>query len=328
MMPRPSLPSSFPRLLRNALGALAFAAALAPAPAMGQDVATRSAARKLGEEGSALFDKGQYAEALQKYNLADQLVPAPTFGLRAARCLVKLGKLVEASERYLAVTRMEIDAKAPAAFRKAQADALTEREQLASRIPSLTVDVSGPRGKGIEVFIDREQIPLALLGQRRPTNPGQHDLEVRRGKTRVARQVKLEEGQQTKEVLELPALPPPPTEPNPVWKAVGWVGIGVGVGGTVAFGVNGLLALRKERELLAVCPSRKCGPSNWEGADVYDTLRAATTVGLVAGVVGFAVGIPLVVSTPRRLAQEPAKDTAFQWAPYIGPGSVGVAGVF
>ncbi|MDC3961990.1 tetratricopeptide repeat protein [Polyangium jinanense] len=312
---------------------LAFAALtwLSPAVSTGQDFATRSAARKLGEEGIALFDKGQYAEALEKFNLADQLVPAPTLGLRAARSLVKLGRLVEATERYLAVTRMDLSrTQVTPAFRKAQADALKEREELLPLIPSLTIEVTGPLGDGITVYVDGTQIPLALLGQKRPIDPGPHEVEVRRGETKVKKKVDLVVKQTEKVVLMLPPLPKPkPPEPDPFWRTIAWVGIGVGAGGMVAFGVTGGLALSKEQELTTKCPNRTCQPEFHADADFFDALRYATTAGLVVGVVGLGVGVPLLIAGPTEKPKKDEKKAAgITWTPVLGIGTAGVRGTF
>src|SRR4051812_30455373 len=107
-----SISRSIPRSLLRAAQHAALAAAITVAPgarAENVDAAARSTARKLGQEAVKLYEAGDYARALEKFNTADSLVPAPTLGLYAARCLTKLGKVVEASERYLEVTRMQLD---------------------------------------------------------------------------------------------------------------------------------------------------------------------------------------------------------------------------
>lgn len=332
------LPRTTARVFRGlfvvALALSAPLVAISPRDAFAQDFATRSAARKLGEEGIALFDKGQYAEALEKFNLADQLVPAPTLGVRAARCLVKLGRLVEASERYLEVTRMNLSGVTiTPAFRKAQAEALKEREELLPLVPSISIEVRGPQGDGILVFIDGEQIPTALIGQTRPIDPGPHDVEVRRGDTKVTRKIDPQVKSSEKLVFELPALPKPkPPEPDPVWRTIAWVGIGVGGAGAVTFGVAGILAVQKERELLGgeKCPNRECPPAYHADVDRFETMKVVTTVGLVAGVAGLAVGVPLLIASPKK---KPTKDeskaaSSVTWMPVVSPGFVGAAGAF
>jgi len=293
-----------------------------------QDFATKSTARKLGEEGIALFDKKQYAEALEKFNLAERILPAPTLGLRAARCLVQLGRFVEASERYLEVTRIELPTnQLTPAFRKAQADAVVERQDLVPLIPTLTIDVRGPVGDGVSVFVDGEQVPTALVGHKRLIDPGTHEVEVRRKDINVQKKLDVVVKQNAKVTLELPPLPAPKEpEADPKLRALAWAGIGVGAVGTVAFAINGSLAVSKQRELVDDCPNRRCLPPFHGAVDTYDILRYATTASIVAGVVGFGVGIPLLIAKPSL---KPSKDAQIPtWTPTIGPAGVGVRGTF
>ncbi len=293
-----------------------------------QDFATKSAARKLGEEGIALFDKGQFAEALEKFNLAEQIVPAPTLGLRAARCLVQLGRFVEASERYLEVTRIELpQSQITPAFRKAQADAVLERQDLLPLIPSLTIEIMGPTDATTAVFVDGEQIPTALVGQKRPIDPGVHELEVRRSDTTVKKKVDIVIKENEKATLELPKLPPPKAPPpDPKLRMIGWIGLGLGAGGTIAFALNGSLALSDERDLVRNCPQRRCLPEFHGDVDTYDTFRYATTAGIIAGVIGFGVGVPLLILKPSIKAKKEAQIPMLM--PIVGPGAVGIRGTF
>jgi hypothetical protein len=292
-----------------------------------QDFATKSAARKLGEEGIALFDKKQYAEALEKFNLAEQIVPAPTLGLRAARCLVQLGRFVEASERYLEVTRIEMPRnQLTPAFRKAQADALLEREDLVRLIPTLTINIVGPLGNGA-VFVDGEQIPTAMVGQKRPIDPGIHEVEVRRKDTQVKKKVDVVVKQNQKVSVELPPLPlPKGPEVDPTLRTLAWIGIGVGAAGTIAFAITGSLAVTKGRDLTTDCPKNRCVPQFHDDVDTYNALRYSTTAGIVLGVVGFGVGIPLLIAKPTL---KPKKDALTPtWTPLFGPAALGFRGTF
>jgi len=307
---------------------MSVALAVLPGVATAQDFATRSAARKLGEDGIALFEKKQYAEALEKFNLAEQIVPAPTLGLRAARCLVQLGRFVEASERYLEVTRIQLpQSQMTQAFRKAQADAVLEREDLLPLIPTLTIDVHGPVGAGITVFVDGEQVPTPLVGQKRPIDPGVHEIEVRRKDTQLKKKVDIVVKENEKVTIDLPPLPAPKApELDPKLRTLAWVGIGVGAGGTITFAIAGSLAVSKERQLVDNCPDRRCLPQFHHAVDTYDALRYATTAGIVVGVVGFGVGIPLLIAKPTV---KPKKDALLPtWTPILGPTAVGVRGTF
>ena len=323
------------RLALCASVGMAPAVMLVPQEVAAQDFATRSAARKLGEEGIALFEKESWAEALEKFNLADQLVPAPTLGVRAARCLVKLGRFVEASERFLEVTRMDLKGvNITPAFRKAQAEALKEREELLPLIPSLSIEVRGPIGEGILVFVDGEQIPSALVGQTRPIDPGKHEVEVRRGETKVTQKVDVQIKRAERLVFELPELPKPkPPEPDPTWRTIAWIGVGFGAGGAIAFGVNGMLAVSLEQDLVKddKCPNRMCPPQYHADVDRFELYKVATTVGIVSSVVGLAVGVPLLIISPKK--KNTPKDEAkpagqVSVMPVVGPNMVGVKGMF
>jgi hypothetical protein len=321
--------------------ALLLATALAAPPAAGQaaDAQTRSAARKLGADALKLYDAGDYAGALEKFNLADQLVPAPTLGLRAARCLAKLGRLVEASERYLDVTRMQLDRSAPLVHRKAQADALAERDKLLPTIPSLEIIIEGPLGDGVSVLIDGKPVPPQLLGQRQPADPGPHKVTAKRADTTVEQDVTLSLGGSGSVKLTFPPLPAAPApgadtgaagNGNSPRRTIGIVAVAAG-GAFVAFGgVMGALAISTQQSLLQKCgPSRNCPPSAWGQANAYDVMRASTTIGLVAGGVGLAVGIPLILTAPGKPdAGKPDQRPKAEVTPFIGLGSAGVRGRF
>jgi hypothetical protein len=321
--------------------AVACAAACVVAAVAGEglaqpiDPAARITARKLGADAIALFDKGEYAAALEKFDLANQLVPSPTLGLRAARCLVKLGRLVEASERYTEVTRMKLDASAQNVQRKAQVEALQEREALTPRIPILEVVLEGPQGKGVTVALDGKALPPALLGQKQPIDPGKHVLEAQRADTTVKREVELAEGEEARLALKLPPLPapppPPPPPPSPI-AMYGWIGVGVGAAGIVVGVANGVAAIAQQGSLLDRCPDRRCPPEAHGDADLYDITRTISTIGFIAGGVIAAGGVTLLLVAPdERRAPLPASKEAAN-RPYavafVSFGGAGVRGFF
>ena len=124
--------------------AVAFTVALSVhASAQQVDDATRSAARQLATDGSAAYQADDYAQAYDRFNRAYQLVHVPTVGIWAARSLVKLGRWVEASERYLELARAPLAADAPPEHLKAQKEANDERALLMPRIPNVRVLLEG-----------------------------------------------------------------------------------------------------------------------------------------------------------------------------------------
>lgn len=317
--------------MRRLFAALAVSLVLTSAvdaAADANEVAARNTARKLGVEGLELFDKGDYEKALEKFNLANQLVPAPTLGVRIARCLAKLGRLVEASETYLEVTRQELPRGTPYVQKKAQAEAAEEREKLLPRIPTLTIEVVGPRGEDLRVLVDGDEMPAAMIGQKRPIDPGKHGISAVRPDTTVTREVTLAEGRTESISLELPPLPSAPPKPaaeDETFVTLGWIGIGVGAAG-VALGVgNGIAAMSKASDLEEVCGGDgTCPTSEASRVDSLDFTRVVSTTGFVVGAVGLAVGIPLLL-LGKEGSGAPAQGTLTPW---VGPTSAGLSGRF
>jgi hypothetical protein len=177
------------------------------------DAETKSAARALTEEGLSLFDSGNFAGAVDKLSRADDLVRLPTTGLALARAYVQVGKLVEASEKLLAVTRITLDTSASPAQRKALDAAERERKELAARIAMLEVALE-PDVPTATVTIDGKPLARALLGAKRPTNPGERLIEVTTSGGVVARKILLVEGGTERIVVTpapIPVLPSNPT---------------------------------------------------------------------------------------------------------------------
>jgi hypothetical protein len=320
--------------------ALALASpALAAPPESSDAAAARSTARKLGQEAVKLFENSEWAAALEKFNTADSLVPTPTLGLYAARCLVKLDRLVEASERYLEVTRMQLDRAAAPIMRKAQADAVAEREKLLPRIPTLEIRLDGPRGDGVSVTLDDKPVLPGLLGEKRPIDPGKHRVEGKRADTRVTREVLVVAGDAAQVVVNLPPLPPDPIAKMHPARAVGWAAIGLGGAGVVVAGVSGGIAVARGQSLLAQCPAHVCpNQKALEQASSYDTARHATTAGFLIAAAGVAAGVPILLLGPTVTYVYPdgspapppsGKPKAAAWiAPTLGPGALGVRGAF
>lgn len=329
------------RRARTSIAAVVLAASALWAPPAGADTtdaAARSTARKLGQEALKLYDAGSYAAALEKLNTADSLVPAPTLGLYAARCLVKLGKLVEASERYLEVTRMQLDRNALPVMRKAQAEAVAERDKLLPTIPTLEVKLDGPVGDGVDVTVDEKPLLPGLIGEKRPVNPGKHRAIAKRADVEVTREATVKLGENGQLVLTLPALPPKPVTRTPPLRVAGWVGVGLGIAGGVFGAVNGIIAIAQEQSLLADCKLGKslCPASAAGKIATYEIVTKLTTVGLITGLVGLGFGIPAVAATPKSewvypdgSPAPPPKDAPkVSVEPYVNLGGAGVMGRF
>ena len=316
--------------------------------------AERATARVLGREALGHYKTGDYAAALASFSRAHALVGLTTTGLWLARCQAKLGKLVEASESYLEVTRMTLDASARPVHRTAQQEAATERKLLLPRLAKLTLVVSGQQD-GVEFALDGHPLKAAMIGVVLPANPGGHHFMVSRGQQRIEKRFTLKEGQERQIELAAPAgspampsptasptastvastaptaQPPPIASPPPpddqgggsLQPALGWISLGLGAAGLVFGGVSAALAADKLSSLDEGCnPSRECPTSLHGDVDSYDLYRTLSTTGFVAGGVLAAGGIVLLVTAPA------APSARSGLTPLLWPGGGGIKGRF
>jgi hypothetical protein len=311
------------RLVSACAVGLGVFATVGPAAAQSSDDASRSAARSLGYEGIELLQDGNVKGAVDRLERAYQVLKVPTIGLWSARALVASGKLVEASERYLEISRLVLQGDA-SVQEAAKADAAKEQEQLATRIPALVIKLEGPARQNTRVLLDGVEVPRALLEVKRPVNPGKH--QVRAGD--ATREVSLREGQ-TLEVSLTPksgdaaaSAPTPaapatinPPEPDKAASAsaqpdssakpgskqrlAGWISIGVGGAGLLVGGITAGLAVSKKSSIEGDCPDNACYPSAHGEADSYNSLRTISTAGFIVAAVGGAAGVTLLLTAPR-----------------------------
>jgi hypothetical protein len=274
----------------------------AASPPTAIDDDTRNSARKLGEEGNKLFAEGDFAGALDRYRRAEALVSVPTLGVRIARCLERLGRLVEATEKYVQVTRTEITPDSLPQHVEAVSQAKAELAALKPRVPSIVVQLDPPEGPA-EVTIDDKPLPAALIGAGRSVDPGRHVIVAVRGGKSDKKVIEIGEGRTETVTLSVGAyVPPPSTRAEPSGLAeplriAGIVGLALGGASLVAFGVTGGLAMSQGADLEQRCGVElRCGTALHDDADGYNQLRLASTVTLWVGVGLAAVGGGLLVA--------------------------------
>jgi hypothetical protein len=314
-----------------ALAVVALGLALGQA-ALAQPVegASRKAAKVLAEEGLALFDNKDYAAALERFDKADAVVSVPTVDLFAARCLAQLGRLMEASARYLDVINADVGDDAPPAFKAAQVEARQERAALLPRLAALAFSIEGG-AEGASVVLDGKEVDPATLGEARPLDPGSHRVEGKRAGATVVEEVTLAEGEKKTLTLKLPKPLPPPPKPAPpkpegpgrTLRTLGIIGMGAGGVGVVVFGVTGSIALAQQGDLEERgCRNGDCPAGVSPGS--YPALRGTSIVGLYAGLGLAGTGALLFL-----LAPSPSKSqSSARIQPWIGAGSAGVRGAF
>jgi hypothetical protein len=169
----------------------------------------------LATQGIQSYQHGKNAEALELLQKAEQLYDAPVHLIYIARAQAALGKLVEASETYRRLVRVDLPVGAPQAFKDAVSDAQKELQQLEPRIPSLRIDVIPSEATGLKLKLDGELLSAVVVGINRPTNPGKHTVEVSaNGYESASASVELAQGATKSVTLRMKAKPGALADPS------------------------------------------------------------------------------------------------------------------
>lgn len=346
------MPRQSSRFSRRIGLALALSVCTLGSSAYAQSDTDRAAARSLATQGADAFKAGKYDEAIDLLTRAEALLHAPTHLLLTARAQVATGKLVVAKENYLKITREQLAADAPNAFRQAQEEAKKELAALEPRIASLKIVVSGDAASA-EVTVDGQPVSSALLGVFLPADPGKHKLTVaKKGEAPTSQDVTLAEGEKKEITLKIaageaptpPPVEPPPVEPPPQpvepakddgltgMQIGGLAAAGVGLGG-VAVGVIFILGQGSTQSdadsQFDECNARGCTADEQAAIESLDS--DAASKGTI-GVIGLAAGGALIAAGATLFfigGNDPKhSDTAAQITPWIGPNGGGIAGRF
>lgn len=326
-----SFPSSPTRARRRTAcaTALSLALALTASPATFADepsAADLAAARDLGTQGVLLAEAGKCDQAIEKLKRAAALYAAPTIVVPLGECQIKVGKIVAGTEKLQRVVREPLAEDAPRPFLEAKQHAQALLDQALPRIAKLVIHVKAPAGARIAVTIDGSEVPHALLGASRPTDPGTHRLVARAPGFRSARrQITLSDGESKSVELELRPLPAHQHAAEggmSTRSTIGYVSLGLGAAGIGVGSVLGLVALQKKRDLDAQCPGGHCSPALAQDLANARNIGTASTISFGVGLAAAAVGVWLVLGDSNSA---PADESAQLW---LGVGSAGVAGKF
>jgi hypothetical protein len=304
------------------------------------DAATKATARQLGEEGMRAFDQGDCVTAADRLSRAHDLVHVPTLAFYAGKCLEKLGRLVDASEKYVEATRDPVDPGAPGPVKAAQADAERARKALVPRIPSVLLGLQPPVPDAV-LLLDGRPVPPAMIGVKRPIDPGAHVAEVQRAGGVTRRPFTLQEGESQSLVLDVPPpmvgyvpgyAPPgyapgyPPGYPGAVPAPPGYApprmvrkNMGLYVGGIVLIPVSAIVGIGGI--YLVASASANNGPSHPAGGYA---LLAVGVLGLGGGIAMVAIGGKKVPADAPPPPDGPPPPPSVSFEPLLGPTSAGM----
>jgi hypothetical protein len=190
----------------------------ASAPGKPPDDPRQKRASDLADSADVLFERGQWDAALEQFRNATSVMPSPVIALFEARCLVKLGRLVEADEAYRRVENFTLPPNATEASRRAIVSGREEGGVMRSRIPRLTLTFDADARDTVEVRIDGRPVAPSTFETEQPIDPGVHRLEAsKKGETSIwaAETFTLKEGERRSvgvrpKLVAVALLVPPP----------------------------------------------------------------------------------------------------------------------
>jgi hypothetical protein len=267
----------------------------------------------------------------------------PSTGVALARAQEKLGKLLEARDTALSVSRSSAQPNESGVFTEARAAAQELAEAIEPRIPALTVAVEGAPLDQLAVSIDGAELPRNLLGVARKLNPGKHVATASaQGFHRARSEIELKEAASETLTLRLePSTGPtteswPKTRGGPASAIAGadrpsrvsplvYVGFGVGAAGLALGSVTGILSLSKASSAKDHCQGNACSEAAREDIDGSKTLANVSNVAFAVGVVGIGAGIYGLLSSGGDHETGRAKPGV---EPLVGGRFLGVRGIF
>lgn len=299
------------RLSKTKLGTAAFFVILALAGSAGaqSSASNAAAAQALFDEGRQLYEKKQYAEAIDRLKRSQQLDPSVGALISIAEAYEALGKLASAWSAWNEAARLATTKNQAGRAKIAQNNAA----QLAPKLARLSINTLP--GRTLTVNRNGEKVDPAALNTPVPVDAGHYVVDVTSPhKKPFHGEIDVTDG--ASEKLQVPELepdgtdttPPPPPPPPPVSNTQRNVGIGMEIGGgaLVAVGlIFGGVAMGSWNSVTANCPSGVCpsdkirsqNESDYDSARTFSTL---STVGVIAGAAILAGGVVLHLTAPKH----------------------------
>jgi hypothetical protein len=294
-----------------ALLSMPFAASAQPA----SSAAERQAAGKKFREAQKLYDKQQYAAALELARAALEVSGSPNARLYVARSLRELGRLTEAYEEMSITLRESGEmAQSEAKYEPTRDAAAAELALLQRKVGRVTIALADPP-PGVDVELNGERVDRERLGQPIAVTPGEVVVVVRaEGTTTITKQLEISAGEtrtlalaftakgvesttaEPEPVTDEPAASVQPTQSGGGLRTVGFISAGIGVAGLAAFGIAGAMAKSEFDELESACNGERCSDDKYaDNTDRGRRLQTIANVGLIVGAVGLLAGGTMIL---------------------------------
>jgi hypothetical protein len=303
---------------------LVVALLVAPAAwAQGLDLSQiQDVARAKAEEGLALYQEKRWAEAYDRFLVAEELFHAPTLVMFMGHCKRELGELLAARALYKRLADEQLPAEAPPAFVEAQGTARAALADLDARIPRVSVVVTGAPAARISL----DGAAIGAYPAEVEVDPGRHRLQVTAKETEgYDEEIVLAEGERKRvdvalkaiapRIIVAPAPPPPPPEPGTLVPAA--VCGAVAVAGFALGAVAGGIVLDRVATIRDRCDGDVCPASLEAEAEDIRPIARASTAGFVIGGASLAAAVVLFAVRPGG-----------GWVAAVGAGSLSLRGAF
>ena len=316
--------------------------ATAATPARAQDAQAQAMGRALFNEGTTLFNKGDFEAACPKFEASLKNYPGLGTRGKLAECYEKLGRYASAWAAYREVAQLAMRSGDPTREQVASGRA----KSLEPKLSYLTITLPPANDvPGLVIKRGTAELERAKLGSAEPVDSGGITIEISApGRKTFTTQLTAMQGQSTK--FEVPSLvptesavaPPPPPPPSgaeppgvhgdpPAWqKPVGLVLVGVGV---VGMGVGGVFGLSAKSKYNGAFDGGGCDRATKScdapGQSAVDDARSKATLSTIL----FAAGGALTVAGAVVFLTAPSSSArALKVSPttYAGGAGLSVSG--
>jgi hypothetical protein len=271
--------------------AAVLSAALALAGPASADDTVNPQAQALFLAGRAAMEKGDMPTACAKFTESLALSVRPSTVLNLAQCEQNQGRFVSSLKHW----RQGIEMLPPGDERLAVAK--ERAAALGTRVPHLTVKLTGPLPEGARVEVDGVIVPAADLAAGVPQDPGRHVVVLLvPGAPDTRSTVDLAEREAKPVTLPVPMVAPKPKEEeSSATRKAGFALIGVGAAGAVIAAVTGGVLISKNSQIQQDCPMKVCNSAGRALINSTGSVEIANGIGWGVGLAGVAAGVILVV---------------------------------
>ncbi len=327
-----------------------------PVVAAAPPSAAAAQAKKLFSEGSALYLKGHYPEALDALRSSYALVPSPNSQLVIARCLRDLGRLVEAQAMFAAA---EVEARRRAAegalkYEQTADSAASEGAAVRSGLGTVRIRIEGVEAgtklevDGVPVEVSNQEVFMVwhTPGEVAVSVHSTSGLEQKQAATvRAGTEITMEFGPPR----AAPPVEPPPVSPEavsplanatepgvlarpsgplePTWPKAAAFGSGaLTLAGAGMFTGFSIASRQTFVNLRKYCGSAGCLPTDRTAVNQADAGKTQQTIAYASLAVGVLAAVATVTFVAVTLSH-PAPDRRLsgQWRVVVGATTLGVA---